>query len=197
MERRSFGTVSCAGEGAAPLMNSGFEAPDLREAILLAWRTNNRATVFLIERLPAQLWQAAVPGTPRKSIRMIAGHIHNARCTWIKKIGKEHGIPVPAAVDRRKVTRRDLVSALKQSSAGIEGLLQLACASGGRIPIPSTYVWRNLPLDVAHVLTYFAAHEGHHRGQIVLAARQSGHRLPLDVTGGIWQWTKFAREVRG
>jgi uncharacterized damage-inducible protein DinB len=170
-------------------------APDLRDTILAAWRTNNRVTVFLVERLPAALWGASVPGAPRRTVRMIAGHIHNARCMWIKMVGKEHGIPVPAGVDRRRVSRKELVSALKRSSRGIDGLLRLACESGGSIPTPSTYAWRNLPLDVGHVLTYFVAHEGHHRGQIVMLARQLGHRLPVSVTGGLWQWTKRAREA--
>jgi uncharacterized damage-inducible protein DinB len=49
-------------------------------------------------------------------------------------------------------------------------------------------VWRNLALDVGHVLTYFVAHEGHHRGQIVMVARQTGHRLPASVTADLWQW---------
>jgi uncharacterized damage-inducible protein DinB len=170
-------------------------ALDLRDTILAAWRTNNRVTVFLVEHLPSELWRAKVPGAPRRTVRMIAGHIHNARCMWIKMVGKEHGIPVPASVDRRKVGRKELVSALKRSGLGIEGLLRLACDNGGCIPIPSTYVWRNLPLDVGHLLTYFVAHEGHHRGQIVLLARQLGHRLPVSTTGGLWQWTKRAREA--
>jgi uncharacterized damage-inducible protein DinB len=57
-------------------------------------------------------------------------------------------------------------------------------------------VWRNLPLDVGHVLTYFVAHEGHHRGQIVLVARQIGDRLPAEVAAGLWQWTKRGVERR-
>jgi uncharacterized damage-inducible protein DinB len=39
------------------------------------------------------------------------------------------------------------------------------------------------------------AYEGH-RGQIVLAARALGYRLPSAVTGGLWQWTKRAAEAR-
>jgi uncharacterized damage-inducible protein DinB len=170
-------------------------APDLRDTILAAWGTNNRVTVFLVENLPSPLWGASVPGAPRRTVRMIAGHIHNARCMWIKMVGKEHGIPVPHKVDRRTVSRKELVFALKRSSLGIDGLLSLACDRGGSIPIPSTYVWRNLPLDVGHVLSYFVAHEGHHRGQIVLLARQLGHRLPASTTGGLWQWTKRAGEA--
>jgi uncharacterized damage-inducible protein DinB len=170
-------------------------APDLRDTILAAWRTNNRVTTFLVEHLPSALWGASVPGASRRTVRMIAGHIHNARCMWIKMVGKEHGIPVPDSVDRRRVSRKELVSALKRSSLGIDSLLSLGCDCGGSIPIPSTYVWRNLPLDVGHFLTYFVAHEGHHRGQIVLLARQLGHRLPTPTTGGLWQWRRRAREA--
>jgi uncharacterized damage-inducible protein DinB len=125
---------------------------------------------------------------------MIAGHLHNSRCTWVKTLGQEHGIAIPASVDRHKVARQELLSALKRSSQGIEALLSLGLAAGGRVPPSKGYVWRNLPLDVPHVLTYFVAHEGHHRGQIVMLARQLGHRLADDVTAGLWQWTTRVKE---
>ena len=169
--------------------------PDLRQTILDAWNTNNRVTIFLIEHLPVELWEAAVPGAPRRTIRMIAGHIHNARCMWIKTLGKEHGIALPPSVDRYKVKPGQLVPALRRSSAGVLGLLELGFENGGSIPASSSYVWRNLPLDVGHVLSYFIAHEGHHRGQLVMLARQLGHRLPVEVTGGLWHWNKRAREI--
>jgi uncharacterized damage-inducible protein DinB len=166
----------------------------LTETILAAWRTNHRVTVFLVSHIPTEVWSAPVPEVPRKTIRMIASHLHNSRCTWLKTLGRPHGIPVPASVDRRKVSRRQLVAALNRSSRGIEALLRLGCRSGGKVPPTPAYTWRNLPLDVGHVLTYFAAHEGYHRGQIALIARQIGHRLPAEVSGGQWQWTKLAEE---
>ena len=171
-------------------------AIDQREMLLDAWRTNNRVTVFLFEHLTQELWKASVPGAPRRTVRMIAGHIHNARCMWIKTLGKEHGIVVPRAVNRHKVEPRELITALAGSSRGIISLLTLGCDRGGMIPISSAYTWRNLPLDVGHVLTYFVAHEGHHRGQIVMLARQLGHRLPVEVTGGLWHFAKRSRETR-
>lgn len=119
---------------------------------------------------------------------MIAAHLHNARCRWVKTLGREHGIPAPARVDQRRVARRQLVAALKHSSNAIAALLKLGLESGGQIPPSRGYVWRNLSLDVGHVLTYFVAHEAHHRGQIVMVARQTGHRLPLATVGGLWQW---------
>jgi uncharacterized damage-inducible protein DinB len=166
----------------------------LRESILGAWKTNHRVTVYLVENLPAELWKAKLSGGPRKTVGMIAGHIHNSRCMWIKTLGKEHGIEVPESVDRRRVKPRELIRALGKSGAGMLRLLEFGCDRGGKIPGSKAYVWRNLPLDVGHVLSYFVAHEGHHRGQIVMLARQLGHRLPAEVTGGIWLWSKRSRE---
>jgi uncharacterized damage-inducible protein DinB len=167
----------------------------LGDSILKTWATSNRITIFLVERLPAAAWDAAIPGCPRRTIRMIAGHIHNARCMWTRTLGKPHGIVVPAAVDRRRVGRAQLVRALDRSGRAIASLLALGLENDGQIPPTAAYAWRNLPLDVGHVLAYFVAHEGHHRGQIVLSARQLGHRLPAAVTNGLWQWTRRAGET--
>ena len=170
-----------------PLKHPAPVIPDLRATLIAAWRTNNRITVHLIQGLPAALWDIIVPGS-RRTIRAVAAHLHNARCMWIKTLGREHGIPTPARVDHRRVARRQLVAALKRSSKGMEALLELGLASGGQIPPSKGYFWRNLSLDVGHVLTYFVAHEGHHRGQIIMVARQTGHRLPRATTSGLWQW---------
>src|SRR6058998_3225076 len=165
--------------------------PDLRATLLAAWRTNNRITVHLIQGLPAALWDVGVPGSQR-TIRTVAAHLHNARCMWVKTLGREHGITAPTRVDHRRVARRQLVAALKRSSDGIEALLKLGLASRGQVPPSKGYVWRNLSLDGGHVLTYFVAHEGHHRGQIIMVARQTGHRLPAAIAGGVWQWKAAA-----
>ena len=86
---------------------------DLAEAVLAAWKTSNRVTTFLFENLPSDVWAMPVPGTPRRTVRMIAGHIHNARCMWIKMLGRQHGIRVPKSVKRFTVTRRELLPALR------------------------------------------------------------------------------------
>lgn len=155
-------------------------------ATLAAWRLCDRVTRFLVENLPDAVFSAGVPGAPRRSVRMLAGHLHNARCAWIKMLGRGHGIAPPPSVDRRRVGRRELLAALERSALGIERILDLGFRSGGRVP--------RFTGDVVTFLTYFVAHENHHRGQIVMIARQIGHRLPLDVAAGLWQWSKRARE---
>jgi len=158
------------------------------DPLVAAWRTNNRVTEQLIKRLPAALWDAAIPGAPRRTVRQIAAHIHNARCAWLRKLGREHGIAVPMFVDRRCVTKREVLTALKQSSRSMEALLQLGIEAGGTLPPTKAYVWRNLALDVPHVLTYFVGHEAHHRGQIVMVSRQLGHRLSNTILAELWRW---------
>ncbi len=161
------------------------------QRVVAAWRTSNRATTYLIEHLPAGIWSSVVPGIPRLTVRMVAAHIHNARCRWIRSLGAAHGVRVPKLVDARRVRQRELVRALSRSSEGIIRLIELGAARGGRVPRAT---WQNFPADLEHFLSYFVAHEGHHRGQLCLLARQLGQRLPRQVTGGVWQWTKFSRE---
>ncbi|HLZ44743.1 MAG TPA: DinB family protein [Gemmatimonadales bacterium] len=162
----------------------------MKDSILAAWQTNNRVTMGLVAGLPKQLWDVAVPAGGRRTVRAIAAHLHNARCSWLKTLGREHGLKTPARVDHRRVTPKQVVAALKLSGKGMEALLELGIASGGAVPPSRGYVWRNLSLDVGHVLTYFVAHEAHHRGQIIMLARQTGHRLPAVAIAGLWQWKR-------
>jgi uncharacterized damage-inducible protein DinB len=37
------------------------------------------------------------------------------------------------------------------------------------------------------------AHEGHHRGQLILLARQFGAPLPEAARRGLWQWKPLKR----
>jgi uncharacterized damage-inducible protein DinB len=162
------------------------------DSLLAAWKTNNRVTEFFFENLPSELWNMKIPGAPRRTIRMMAGHIHNARCMWIKMVGKQYGIKIPKSIDRRRVSRTQLLRALKQSSKGIIQLLNAGLDHDGILNIGVT--WSNIPSDVVHFMAYLAAHEAHHRGQIILAARALGHRLPPTITTGVWQWKKRSHE---
>lgn len=158
------------------------------DTILCAWRTNALVTERLVQSLPPQVYRAPIPGLPRRTVRMLAAHIHNSRCTWLRTLGRPLGLEVPPLVDRHRVPQAELVRALRRSGRRMLDLLRLGCDRGGRVPATRTYVWRNLALDVGHVLTYFVAHEAHHRGQLLLIARQLHAPVPATAVAQLWQW---------
>jgi uncharacterized damage-inducible protein DinB len=165
----------------------------IRSTVLAAWRTNAAVTALVVEAIPDALWNEKVPGAPTRSVRMIAAHLHNSRSRWIRTLGSEHKVRAPSLLPPRSASRRALLAALPRSAGGIEALLQLGLENDGQLPPSKGYVWRNLPLDVGHVLAYFVAHEAHHRGQLVMIARQLDHRFPRETVDGLWQWTRLSR----
>jgi len=165
--------------------------PEDGSELIAAWHTSHRVTVFLIENLPPELWSRSLPGSPRRTVRTVAAHIHNVRCMWIKMLGARPRIPAPRTLDGRLVRPPQLLRGLSRSSEGITRLIRLGVARGGVVPRAA---WQSFPTDLPHFLSYFVAHEAHHRGQLVMLARHLGHRLPSGVTMGLWQWTKRACE---
>lgn len=108
-------------------------------------------------------------------------------------IGRQYGVKIPKRVDRRRVSRSVLLRALKRSNEGILDLLNAGLDNEGELK--SSIPWMNIPSDVLHFMVYLVAHEAHHRGQIVLAARELGHRLPREITNGLWQWKRRFQET--
>lgn len=102
--------------------------------VVAAWRTSNRATTFLIEQLPAGIWSTGVPGMPRLTVGMVAAHLHNSRCRWIRALGAHNGVSVPRLVDLRRVRPAELTRALSRSS---EGLVRLTRSPPPRAAVPA------------------------------------------------------------
>src|SRR5262245_16653754 len=107
---------------------------DLSSSLLEAWRTSCQTTDFLVAGIPDVLWDASIPGSPRRTFRTILVHLHNARARWIRTLGQEHGIQAPAQLNHRSATRRQLIAALEKSARGIEHLLVLGISAGGNVP---------------------------------------------------------------
>jgi hypothetical protein len=82
--------------------------------------TSHRVTVLFVEYMLPDFWTASIPGVPRRTIRSVAAHLHNARCSWIKRFGDEHGIA--AHIDRAPRSRT-ATAALEKSGRGMEALL--------------------------------------------------------------------------
>ena len=106
----------------------------LVQVLLRGWTLNNGIDIALISMLPPAVWSQKVPGYPQKTMRMMAAHIHNIRCRWIKATGRGWKIPVSDPVDPQRVTSRQLIAALNKSSRAMLQLFQKGLEQNGRIP---------------------------------------------------------------
>jgi len=148
----------------------------LAEALLAAFDTNNRINQYLLDSLPAEAWRAEPPGGKGRDIAGVVAHMHNVRVMWLKATkGK-----IPEQLDRLTVTPAQAKKALDESRAALREVLQASLEADGRI--------KGFRPDVAGFLGYLIAHDAHHRGQITMLARQTGHPIPQKAMFGMWEW---------
>ncbi len=157
---------------------------NLPEALLQAFATNERINQFLLENLDDNHWSAEPPSGEGRTVGAIVAHLHNVRHMWLMVSGKGKGIP--PKLDRSSCTRKQAMVALKKSHRALEQVLKDSLSSGGQI--------KDFRPDVASFVGYLIAHDAHHRGQICQLVRQMGHRLPMEVSFGMWDWGKRWKE---
>lgn len=146
-------------------------------ALLKALDTNHRISVYLIENLPAEAWNAKLPNGRGRTVAAIVAHMHNVRVMWLKAAKAED---IPEQLDRATVTPAQATRALESSRAALHTLCRRALETDGRI--------KGFRPDVAGFVGYLIAHDAHHRGQIAMLARQLGHPLPQKAMFGMWEW---------
>jgi len=148
------------------------------EAMAAAYATNNRINEYLIANLPDEAWRAVPPGGKGRDIASIFAHLHNVRLIWLKSAGKTSKLP--EKLEGEAFSKKDAIKALNESWQATDALLREAMNGDGRI--------KGFKPDVYAFIGYLFAHEGHHRGQIAMLARQTGHPLRKSAGFGMWEW---------
>ena len=148
------------------------------ESQLAAFAINNRINEYLIRNLPDEAWRAVPPGGKGRDIGAIFGHMHNVRLMWLKSAAKSAAMPDKLDVDT--CTKEEAIRALDESWRALEVVLRNSLDGDGRI--------KGFKPDVHAFMGYLFAHEGHHRGQITMLARQTGFPLSKSAGFGLWEW---------
>jgi uncharacterized damage-inducible protein DinB len=174
--------------GGVTLGTTVREPIDLGEALARSFETNARITEFLVEHLPDAVWREAPDGYEGRCVAEIVAHIHNVRRMWLKPLASRAGASLPAQAERTTLSRDGALKLLAESTSALGQVVRFGVQNQGKVP--------GFPPDVAHFVGYLIAHEAHHRGQICFLARRLGHRIPEDVSFGMWDWSKRAKEVR-
>ena len=152
---------------------------DLENQIVDTWNINNRINLYMLDAIPPAALNDLSASKGRTVAQQLA-HLHNVRLMWLKVSGPElmeglEKIEKEKAADKKLLARR-----LKESGKAMEALLKTSLENGGRV--------KGFKPHITAFLGYVLAHESHHRGQIALSLKQSGHALEKKVGYGMWEW---------
>lgn len=151
--------------------------------LIEAWRTNHRINLLLIDRI-SDAGMAATLSTRggRDVVRQFA-HLHNVRVWHLQARAKSLAKGLKVFATHERPARTPLKAALSASAEGVERMLRAAVEGQ-----PGARVSRKGPVQT---VAYFIAHESHHRGNILLTLKQTGHPLDSRLRYAIWDWDRI------
>jgi uncharacterized damage-inducible protein DinB len=141
------------------------------------WQINNRIDLYLLDAIAEGHLVDALASKGRDVAKQFA-HIHNVRLMWLKSAAPDLLEKQTKLEDN--VTKDMLRLRITESGLAIENLLARAVDNGGKV--------KGFKPHVTAFVGYMIAHDAHHRSQIILALKQSGHKIDQKVGYGIWEW---------
>ena len=145
--------------------------------IIETWQIHNRINLYLLDAI-ADDALAAQSASKGRTVGQQFAHIHSVRMMWLKVAAPEllEGLP---KIEKENISKENLKEALILSENATSQLFEMA--------IPTSKIKGFKPHAMAF-LGYLISHESHHRGQIMLALKQSGHMVDQKTQYGLWEW---------
>jgi uncharacterized damage-inducible protein DinB len=151
----------------------------LAREILATWKRHQQILLLLLQRIPEKHLGAIPLDAKGRDVARQFAHLNRTRLGWLSfhATGERPQLPKSAKGERPK--KKELRAALQASGRQVEQLLAKALRKEARV--------RMFGKSAVRWMGYLIAHESHHRGQILLALKQSGFKLDEKVTiQGLW-----------
>ena len=140
-----------------------------------------RVTEYLVTVVPRDLWYLPSPTGHGRTIAAVVTHVHGLR----KMIAKMGGATVGPSLDRKRVTPVEARRALQQINDTLTTMFRQSLGRGeARV--------KGISRRTVNIMHYLMQHDAHHRGQIILRARDLGHTFGTIDTMKIWGWKKLS-----
>ncbi|MEM8882754.1 MAG: DinB family protein [Planctomycetota bacterium] len=153
------------------------------EAILESWATNQRIHEMLIDDISSEGMRCTLSTRGGRNVVRQFAHIHNVRIYHLERRAKKLLGDLEKYETKAEPDKRALKKSLRDSAAAIATFFE-DCLDGK----PKR---RGFKRGVIQHLSYFIAHESHHRGIILLTLKQCGHPVDKDLRMGIWDWDRL------
>lgn len=150
------------------------------EQLIETFDINNRINIYMLTSLNEEYLKDQA-GSKGRTVGEQFVHIHNVRLMWLKasspelmqglnKIGKENPITIKLLEKELKASGEVIKKLIEQSYKERDGKV------------------KGFKPHCAAFIGYLISHDSHHRGQIMLALKQSRHPVDKKIQFGLWEW---------
>ncbi len=152
------------------------------DQIIESWHTNHRINLLLIDNISDEGMACTLSTRGGRTVSRQFAHLHNNRVWSMRRRARHLADALHVFDTHDEPDRTTLREELEESTDAMANYFGLVVAGDKRV--------RCFKKGPIAYLSYLVAHESHHRGNILLTLKQSGHPVNKDIRYAIWDWDR-------
>ncbi|MDX1430709.1 MAG: DinB family protein [Rhodothermales bacterium] len=152
------------------------------EQVIEAWHTNHRINTLLMENISDEGMKCTLSTRGGRNVCRQFAHIHTNRVWQLESRAKKLASGLHKFATAEEPDHSTLYEHHEASTEAVTDFFRMAAAGSAGV--------RTFKKGLVVHLCYFVAHESHHRGNILLTLKQSGHAVDKRIRDIIWDWDR-------